>query len=94
MRPELLQTTHQIDNVVVAEYDLAAGEHVRVLRGEEEIPLLVLDDVPFGCLLAIRDIPRGRPVIRGGVRVGIAAVGVRAGQRVDSMEPSLGKEAP
>lgn len=83
MRTDTLQTTHALDNVVIAEYDIVAGARVRVRRGEEEFTVTVADDVPFGCLLAIRDIPRGRPVIRGGVRVGIAAVGVRAGQRVD-----------
>ncbi|MGB9593876.1 MAG: hypothetical protein ACPL7R_07045 [Anaerolineae bacterium] len=83
MRADTLQTTHALDNVVMAEYDIAAGTVVRVRRGEEEIAIAAADDVPFGCLLAIRDIPRGRPVIRAGVRVGIAAAHVRAGQRVD-----------
>ncbi len=83
MRPDVLQTTHTIDNVVVAEYDIAAGALVHVRRGGDEITVVVVDDVPFGCLLAVCDIPQGRPIVRGGVRVGVASAHIRAGQRVD-----------
>ncbi len=83
MKVDALQATHALDNVVIAEYDIVAGTRVRVRRGEEEFTVTAADDVPFGCLLAIRDIPRGRPVIRGGVRVGVAGAHVRPGQRVD-----------
>lgn len=78
-----LQTLHTLDNVVVAEYDIAAGALVQAQRGDEKFVLTVIDDVPFGCMLAVRDIPRGRPIVRGGVQVGVAAVRIRAGQRVD-----------
>jgi len=83
VRADTLQTTHAFDNVVIPEYDIAAGAQVRVRHGDAEIALHVLDDVPFGCLLAVRDIPRGHPIVRGGVQVGVAAAHIRAGQRVD-----------
>lgn len=83
MRAETLQTTHALDNVVIAEDDIRAGALVHVRRGGEEIAIVVVDDVPFGCLLAVRDISQGRPIIRGGAQVGVAPVHVRAGQRVD-----------
>lgn len=78
-----LQTLHTLDNVVVAEYDIAAGALVQAQRGDEKFVLAAIDDVPFGCMLAVRDIPRGRPIVRGGVQVGVAAVRICAGQRVD-----------
>jgi len=78
-----LEATHPLDNAVAAMEDIHAGADILVTLDERDIPLSVLDDVPFGCLIAIRDIPRGQPVVRGGARAGIAATAVRAGQRVD-----------
>ena len=83
MTQQALQAAHPLDNVVVAVDDILAGTAITVTLDGRDITLTVLDDVPFGCMVAIRDIPRGRPVVRGGARVGVATRSVRAGQRVD-----------
>lgn len=78
-----LRATHPLDNVAAAMDDIHAGTAVMITLDGRDIALAVLDDVPFGCLLAIRDIPRGQPVVRGGAHAGVAVAAVRPGQRVD-----------
>jgi hypothetical protein len=84
MIQQALHAAHSLDNVVTAVDDILAGTAITVTLDGCDIALTVLDDVPFGCMVAIRDIPRGRTVLRGGARVGGAIGPVRAGQRVDA----------
>lgn len=76
----LLEVIHPLDNVVVAMEDIAAGTEVTVVHGDMEQTLQVEDDVPFGHAIAVRNIERGQPVIRGGARLGIASMLIRPGQ--------------
>ena len=78
-----LQATHPLDNVAAAVDDIHAGTAVVATLDGRDIALIVLDDIPFGCLMAVRDIVRGQPVVRGGKRMGVAKVSAHAGQRID-----------
>lgn len=62
-----------LDNVAVALTDLQRGE---------DVPLRLLEDIPRGHKVALRDIPSGAEVIKYGLPIGTATRAIRAGERV------------
>lgn len=83
MRQQFL--IHDADDMVgVAVQDIVPGPGVtgRVQATGQEVLLNVLDDVPLGHKVALRDIGAGQPVIKYGIEIGLATSDVRAGQHV------------
>jgi len=72
------------DMVGVAVQDLAPGPGAagRFQSSGEELRLEVLDSVPLGHKVALRDIPAGEPVIEYGIPIGLATTDIRTGQHV------------
>jgi (2R)-sulfolactate sulfo-lyase subunit alpha len=72
------------DMVGVAVQDLAPGPDAagRFQSSGEELRLEVLDSVPLGHKVALRDIPAGEPVIEYGIPIGLATTDIRTGQHV------------
>jgi (2R)-sulfolactate sulfo-lyase subunit alpha len=83
MRHKLL-VHHAEDIVGVAVHDIAPGAGVpgRVQSTGREFQLDVVDEVPLGHKVALRDIAAGDPVIKYGVPIGLATTDIRAGQHV------------
>lgn len=72
------------DNVVTALEPVMKGERctARTAAGEENFTSL--QDIPMGHKLAIRDIPRGTPVLKYGSAIGDATADIAAGEYVHS----------
>jgi (2R)-sulfolactate sulfo-lyase subunit alpha len=75
---------HGGDTVGVAVHDIAEGQTVsgRVQSTGDELELEVVEPVPLGHKVALRDIPSGEPVIKYGVAIGLATADIRTGQHV------------
>lgn len=75
---------HAEDMVGVAVHDIAPGTGVpgRVQSTGQELRLDVLDQVPLGHKVALRDIAAGDPVVKYGVTIGLATGNIQAGQHV------------
>jgi (2R)-sulfolactate sulfo-lyase subunit alpha len=83
MRQQFL--IHQADDMVgVAVQDLDPGPGVtgRFQTSGEELKVEVLDPVPLGHKVALRDIPEGELVIEYGIAIGLATSDIRTGQHV------------
>ena len=83
MRQQFL--IHQADDMVgVAVQDLTPAPRAtgRFLTSGEELQVEVLDAVPLGHKLALRDIPVGELVIEYGIPIGLATADIRTGQHV------------
>ena len=71
------------DSVGVAVRDLAPGPaDGGSLDGASLGPVDVLDPVPLGHKVALRDVAEGQDVIEYGVRIGTASADIRVGQLV------------
>ena len=76
---------HAPDDVVgVAVQDIEPGEGVpgKVQSNGEQLQLDVLDPVPLGHKIALRDLKAGEQVIKYGVPIGRATRDIRAGEHV------------
>ena len=69
------------DNVATAVRPLESGAAVHIGRGETATVTLV-QSIPFGHKLAVRDIRRGEPVIKYGEIVGRALADIGRGEHV------------
>jgi altronate dehydratase small subunit len=71
-----------IDNVAtVVEPIDAPGEIVVEVAGDR-IVVHVTDNIPFGHKFAIRDIPKGSLILKYGEPIGVARIGIKAGEHV------------
>jgi (2R)-sulfolactate sulfo-lyase subunit alpha len=72
------------DDVGVAVVDLAAGSEAGAvtLEGQHVGTVNVLDAVPLGHKIAIRDLPEGKPVIEYGRAIGGATQKIPCGAHV------------
>jgi (2R)-sulfolactate sulfo-lyase subunit alpha len=72
------------DSVGVAVHDIAPAPEVlgRVQSTGQELHFDVLDHVPLGHKVALRDIEAGDQVVKYGVAIGLATNDIRAGQHV------------
>ena len=83
MRQQFL--IHQADDMVgVAVQDLTPGPGAsgRFQTSGAEVTVELLDPVPLGHKLALRDIPAGELVIEYGIAIGEATADIRTGQHV------------
>lgn len=69
---------HEMDNVIVAIREIAAGDTVTV----GEIRAVAKENIPAGHKMALRDIPQGGEVVKYGCRIGTASEAIEAGQWV------------
>lgn len=71
------------DAVAVAVQDISPGPAVRgrVQEGDE-VEIEVLDDIPLGHKIALRDLASGDQVIKYGTVIGRATRDIRAGEHV------------
>jgi len=69
------------DDVAIAVADLKAGEEVTVhsLEGGRTHKVRLLEDIPLGHKIALRDLPEGHVVIEYGEKVGRMIKAVRKG---------------
>ena len=72
------------DDVGVAAMDLKAGEEVQAvtLEGNPVIPIKLVDDVPLGHKVAMRDMPVKKHIREYGRAIGYAYVPIAAGAHV------------
>jgi (2R)-sulfolactate sulfo-lyase subunit alpha len=76
---------HAPDDVVgVAVQDIEPGQGVpgKIQSNGQPLQLDVLDPVPLGRKLALRDLPAGEQVIKYGIAIGRATRDIRAGEHV------------
>lgn len=70
------------DDVGAALRDLGAGERVAYTAGAEQRTVQILEPIPFGHKVALRDLPAGEPVHKYGAVIGRTTAMVRAGAHV------------
>jgi (2R)-sulfolactate sulfo-lyase subunit alpha len=76
---------HAPDDVVgVAVQDIEPGQGVpgKIQSNGQPMQLDVLDTVPLGHKIALRDLPAGEQVIKYGIAIGRATRDIRAGEHV------------
>ena len=69
------------DNVGTALRDLLSGETVQFMPQSKK-SVLVLDNIPFGHKIAIRDMSSGDPIVKYGEVIGRATVAIPSGNHV------------
>ncbi len=88
------------DNVATATEEVETGEKIEVISPNGNVILKpkVLDPIPFGHKLAIKQISRGENIIKYGEAIGVATQPIRAGAWVNlhnlgsGRMPTRGKE--
>lgn len=71
------------DDVGVAVQDVAPGARdVVYMDSDRRVTMQVLEPVPLGHKVALRDLTEGADIIEYGVRVGVTRQGIKAGQMV------------
>lgn len=71
------------DNVATVFSDAKADSTVEVKRFDgETCNIKILDDIPFGHKLAVKDIKKGEKIIKYGEEIGIASKDIRKGNYV------------
>lgn len=76
---------HDADDAVgVAVQDISPGQQVtgRVQSTGATLQVQVVQSVPLGHKIALRDIASGEPVVKYGVSIGVATSDIRTGQHV------------
>ncbi len=81
------------DNVATVVDDFKAGTKVHFFLGDSEQAVLLLQDIPLGHKIAIREIRPGEDVIKYGESIGAATTEVKVGQHVHvhNMESQRGR---
>jgi len=72
------------DDVGVAAMDLKAGEEIQAvtLEGEPVAPIKLVDDIPLGHKVAMRDLEDKKHVLEYGRDIGYASTSIAKGARV------------
>lgn len=72
------------DDVGVAAMDLSKGEEIQAvtLDGQPVTPITLVDDVPLGHKVAMRDMPDGKYVIEYGSEIGYSSKTISKGAHV------------
>lgn len=73
---------HAEDNTAVALVDLSAGDTLEIASAGKAVSVQLSDDIAFGHKFAVRDIAAGEKITKYGETIGLASVGIRAGQHV------------
>ena len=77
-----LIVVNEKDNVGNAISDISEGTTAVYLTPGGEAYVKAVSDIPFGFKIAIRNIPKGAPVIKYGEAIGEASRDIRAGELV------------
>lgn len=72
------------DDVGVAVMDLKAGDEIEAvtLEGEPVKVVRLVDDVPLGHKVALRDLPKDKHIIEYGSEIGVAYMPIKLGAHV------------
>ncbi len=73
---------HAADNVATLLDDVRGAEVVRILGASSVSELTALDPIALGHKLALRDIAKGQPIVKFGVRIGDATCDIHVGHWV------------
>lgn len=74
-------THNEGDDVAIAVQDVEPGEREAVyMDSDRSVRVQVLEPVPLGHKVALRDLAEGADVIEYGVRVGVTRQAIKAGQ--------------
>lgn len=73
---------HAADNVATALTDINAGDKAVCSIGGKNVPVLALENIPFGHKISLSDISTGMEVIKYGEIIGKASMEIRKGQHV------------
>ena len=77
----LVHTPEDVVGVAVQDISPGPGVRGRVQNGED-LEIVVLEPVPLGHKVALRDIAQGAQVVKYGVAIGRATQAIRAGEHV------------
>ena len=70
------------DNIAVCLRDIKAGENVTFRMEAETISVKVLDHIPRGHKICVKEIPNDAPIIKYGEIIGKATTDIHIGQHV------------
>lgn len=70
------------DNVATAIKDIELGNIVTANLGKEEFTIEARDKIPFGFKIALKNIPKGEPIIKYGEVIGKASTDIEEGALV------------
>jgi altronate dehydratase small subunit len=70
------------DNVATLVDDFKLGAEIHFFSGDQEQSVILLQDIPLGHKVAIRDIKKGEEVIKYGESLGGATSDIKVGQHV------------
>lgn len=68
------------DNVATVTEDIEAGADIAIQVNGETVRLQVINRIPFGHKVAIRNISKGEKIIKYGEAIGMATIDIVAGQ--------------
>ena len=73
-----------VDDVGVAVMDLKAGDEIgaATLDGAPVGSLKIVEDIPLGHKVAMRDLPEGKEIVEYGRAIGRATQSIRTGEHV------------
>lgn len=71
-----------LDNVAVALTDLKPGDTVEFKIKEEAYRIEILEGIPYGHKIAIKDVKEGEKVIKYGEVIGVAITDISVGSHV------------
>lgn len=70
------------DNVATLVDDFKSGTEIHYFSGEQEGSVILLQDIPLGHKVAIREIKKGEEIIKYGESLGGATTDIKVGQHV------------
>lgn len=70
------------DNVATLVDDFKVGTEIHYFIGEREESIVLLQDIPLGHKVAIRDIKKGEEVTKYGESLGAATADIKTGRHV------------
>ncbi|MEM0504474.1 MAG: UxaA family hydrolase [Sulfolobales archaeon] len=70
------------DNVAIALTNLKEGDIIEIPVNGEVIKIRLVNNVPFGHKVAVRDIREGEQILKYGEVIGIATKHIRVGEHV------------
>ena len=68
------------DNVATSLADLEPGTDVQIQLGKEISTIKILENIPFGFKIAVKDINKGFNVMKYGEAIGLASQDIKQGQ--------------
>ncbi|AFM39489.1 altronate dehydratase [Desulfosporosinus acidiphilus SJ4] len=70
------------DNVATLVDDFTSGTEIHYFLGDQEQSVILLQDIPLGHKVALREIKKGEEVIKYGESLGGATADIKVGQHV------------